>query len=82
VTVEDHKLGRLKEDIIKILAESKKFGIYITERIKPAKKKTKKTEEDTPIKLIRRFTDKMYCAECNVVYPEFTTQHFSPNKQE
>jgi len=32
VTVEEEKLGRLKEDIIKILAEFKKFGIYITEK--------------------------------------------------
>lgn len=32
VTVEKDKLGRLKEDIIKILAEFKKFGIYITEK--------------------------------------------------
>ena len=32
VTVEDEKLGRLKEDIIKILAEFKKLGIYITEK--------------------------------------------------
>jgi len=32
VTVEDIKLGRLKEDIIKILAEFKKFGIYVTEK--------------------------------------------------
>ncbi len=31
---------------------------------------------------IRRFTDKMYCADCNVTYPEFTPQHFSPNRQE
>ena len=31
VTVEDEKMGRLKEDIIKILAEFKKFGIYLSE---------------------------------------------------
>jgi len=33
VTVEEQKIGRLKEDVIKILGEAKKFGIYITESI-------------------------------------------------
>ncbi len=87
ITVSEEKLGRLKEDIIKILWEAKKFGIYITEAL-PAKKskktKTKIPENDEPIqgKSIHRFTDKMYCPECNVTYPEFTSQHFSFNKQE
>ncbi|MDR0369814.1 MAG: hypothetical protein LBH96_04870 [Candidatus Peribacteria bacterium] len=31
---------------------------------------------------IQRFTDKMFCPNCNITYPEFTTQHFSPNRQE
>jgi len=73
VTVEKDKLGRLKEDIIKILAEFKKFGIYITE--KWSKKAKAKNE-------IQRFTDKMYCPDCNITYPEFTPQHFSANRQE
>lgn len=34
LTLEEQKLGRLKEDIIKILAETKKFGIYSTESSK------------------------------------------------
>lgn len=73
VTVEEEKLWRLKEDIIKILWEFKKFGIYVTE--KWTKRMKAKWE-------IQRFTDKMYCADCNITYPEFTTQHFSPNRQE
>ncbi len=73
VTVEAEKLWRLKEDIIKILAEFKKFGIYITEAWS---KKTKAKNE------IQWFTDKMYCPDCNITYPEFTPQHFSPNRQE
>ena len=73
VTVEEEKLWRLKEDIIKILWEFKKFGIYVTE--KWTKRMKVKWE-------IQRFTDKMYCADCNITYPEFTTQHFSPNRQE
>lgn len=24
----------------------------------------------------------MFCAQCNISYPEFTTQHFSANRQE
>lgn len=66
VTIETSKIDRLKEDMIKILLESPKFGLY-----------TDEAEEK-----IERFTDKMYCAECNVTYPEFTPQHFSPNRQE
>jgi excinuclease UvrABC ATPase subunit len=31
---------------------------------------------------IHRFTDKMFCPNCNITYPEFTTQYFSPNRQE
>lgn len=73
VTVEENKLWRLKEDIIKILGEFKKFGIYITEKWS---KKTKSKRE------IQRFTDKMYCPDCNITYPEFTPQHFSANRQE
>jgi len=73
VTVEDQKLWRLKEDIIKILGEFKKFGIYITEKL------TKKIKYNSGI---HWFTDKMYCADCNITYPEFTPQHFSPNRQE
>lgn len=73
VTVEDEKIGRLKEDIIKILWEFKKFGIYITEKWS---KNTKEKNE------IQWFTDKMYCPDCNITYPEFTPQHFSPNRQE
>ncbi len=93
VTVEEQKIGRLKEDIIKILGEAKKFGIYITESVKPKKSvkskaskvewaETWRLDDFKDLKTIRRFTDKMYCADCNVTYPEFTPQHFSPNRQE
>lgn len=96
VTVEEQKIWRLKEDIIKILGEAKKFGIYITESVKPKKSvksikskaskvewaETWRLDDFKDLKTIRRFTDKMYCAECNVTYPEFTPQHFSPNRQE
>ena len=108
VTLEEQKVWRLKEDIIKILSETKKFGVYLAERnttneptsqkqveanfwagieITQAKKSKKADskadgQEITQWARIQRFTDKMYCPNCNITYPEFTTQHFSPNRQE
>jgi excinuclease UvrABC ATPase subunit len=125
ITLEEQRIPRLKEDIIKILGESKKFGVRISENdtvgtglalseedptdgtnveltgnsnIEISKKKTKKkTSNGLPLggegarradgvsegsQSIQRFTDKMFCPNCNITYPEFTTQHFSPNRQE
>ena len=108
VTLEEQKVWRLKEDIIKILSETKKFGVYLAEKnttneptsqkqvganfwagieITQAKKSKKADskadgQEITQWARIQRFTDKMYCPNCNITYPEFTTQHFSPNRQE
>ena len=108
VTLEEQKVWRLKEDIIKILSETKKFGVYLAEKnttneptsqkqveanfwagieITQAKKSKKSDskadgQEITQWTRIQRFTDKMYCPNCNITYPEFTTQHFSPNRQE
>ena len=108
VTLEEQKVWRLKEDIIKILSETKKFGVYLAEKnttneptsqkqveanfwagieITQAKKSKKADskadgQEITQWTRIQRFTDKMYCPNWNITYPEFTTQHFSPNRQE
>lgn len=94
VTVEKEKLWRLKEDIIKILGEFKKFGIYQTDKSDKALKNLKKpsnkkssvvsdlSDNISDFSDIKWFTDKMYCADCNITYPEFTPQHFSPNRQE
>lgn len=120
ITLEEQKMPRLKEDIIKILSESKKFGVWVEDgffvkyvdesatwwassellwtsniEISNSKKSKKiiakkdKIEKnaiwDAEKKLltsIQRFTDKMFCPNCNITYPEFTTQHFSPNRQE
>lgn len=108
VTLEEQKVWRLKEDIIKILSETKKFGVYLAEKnatneptsqkqveanfwagieITQAKKRKKADskadgQEINQWTRIQRFTDKMYCPNCNITYPEFTTQHFSPNRQE
>ncbi len=94
VTVEKEKLWRLQEDIIKILGEFKKFWIYQTEKSDKALKNLKKpsnkkksvvsdlSDNISDFSDIKRFTDKMYCPDCNITYPEFTPQHFSPNRQE
>lgn len=80
VTVEESKLERLKEDIIKILAEVKKFWIWIEPDSviwQEIKKKSSKAST-----MIERFTDKNYDPEYNISYPEFTSKHFSPNRIE
>jgi len=48
-----------------------------------AKKKSKDSSSSASNgTAIEWFTDKMFCPNCNITYPEFTTQHFSPNRQE
>jgi excinuclease ABC subunit A len=66
VTVDQSKQARLKEDIIKILADEKKFGIW---------------QEDSG-STINWYTDKNYCPESNIEYPAFSSQHFSFNRAE
>lgn len=92
ITINKEKIPRLREDIIKILWESNKFWIYSLEEPKTksnSKAKIKNTKtwwtDDLTtwwLSSISRFTDKMYCPSCNITYPEFTPQHFSPNRQE
>jgi len=67
VTIEEKRINRLREDIIKILAETNKFWVY---------------NADIGSKDIEWFTDKIYCPNCNIAYPEMNPQHFSPNRQE
>ena len=106
ITLEETKRVRLKEDIIKILSEAKKFGVYHADRIseeatiknnkqveagfwwnieintKTKEKQEEKSDFWSRLSAIQRYTDKMYCPNCNITYPEFSTQHFSPNRQE
>jgi len=77
VTVEKSKLDRLKEDIIKILSETEKFGIFVD-----ANDNDKLDPSELNSSDVLRFTDKMYCPDCNVTYPEFSAQYFSPNRAE
>jgi excinuclease ABC subunit A len=82
ITIEQEKRWRIKEDIIKILAEVKKFGVYVPVQQDEEAAKPKKGKAATRIEGIKRFTDKMYSPDIDVTYPEFTSQHFSPNRQE
>lgn len=82
VTIEESKIDRLKEDIIKILAEKNKFWVYF---VANESKTTNWLKNICPLDTLTdvlRYTDKNYCPNYNISYPEFTTQHFSPNRQE
>ena len=113
ISVDEEKLPRLKEDIIKILWEAQKFWVYVMDKSwesasvskventwlsnieitsKRSSKKSSSWTEWNEVwgswvwvnndREIERFTDKMFCPNCNITYPEFTTQHFSPNRWE
>lgn len=86
VTIEEAKLGRLKDDIIKILSLTKKFGIYegLETKQDDDNEVSKNLDKEvfTVANSIRRFTDKNYDPDYDISYPEFTTQHFSPNRAE
>jgi len=82
ITISKEKIARLKEDIIKILWESNKFWIYVIEESENPKPKKQSNDQTVIQWSISWFTDKMYCPTCNITYPEFTPQHFSPNRQE
>jgi len=60
----------------------KKFGVYVPVQQDGENTKAKKGKSPAKIESIKRFTDKMYSPDIDVTYPEFTSQHFSPNRQE
>lgn len=72
ISIEEKNIWRMKEDIIKILLNRKKFWVLLI-----WEEKINRLTND-----IDWFTDKNYCAKCNITYPEFTTEHFSPNRPE
>lgn len=86
VTIEEAKMGRLKEDIIKILSLTKKFGVYegLESKQDDDNEVSKNLDKEvfTVSNSIRWFTDKNYDPDYDISYPEFTTQHFSPNRAE
>jgi len=67
VTVEDTRKARMREDIIRILWEEKKFGIWL---------------DGENSQKIYRYTDKNYCPVGNIQYPNFQSQNFSFNRAE
>ena len=85
ITVSDENHDRMREDIVKLLNEWTKFGIYQTlewaDVDDGASMKIGKDVYDST-QTISRYTDKIFCPHCNITYPEFTTQHFSPNRSE
>jgi excinuclease UvrABC ATPase subunit len=85
ITVSDENHDRMREDIVKLLNEWTKFGIYQTLEWADvddwASMKIGKDVYDSS-QTIAWYTDKIFCPHCNITYPEFTTQHFSPNRIE
>lgn len=84
ITISDENQDRLKEDIVRLLNENNKFGIYMDLDTKWNESLSLKIGKDVAKsdKSITRYTDKIFCPNCNITYPEFTTQHFSSNRQE
>ncbi|UFX83003.1 excinuclease ABC subunit UvrA [Candidatus Absconditicoccus praedator] len=63
ITLSSDKFNRLKEDVVKVLGDNKKVGVYFDNKIE-------------------WHTDKNFCPSCDISYPDFSSQHFSPNRQE
>lgn len=86
ITIDDEKIGRIKEDIVKILAMTKKFGVYqvLWDKHEGDSDISKSLDKDVfdMSWSVQWYTDKNYCPDCDISYPEFTTQHFSPNRGE
>lgn len=85
ITVNEENHDRMREDIVKLLNEGTKFGIYQSlewaDVDDSASMKVGKDVYDAS-QTITWYTDKIFCPHCNITYPEFTTQHFSPNRIE
>ncbi|HMT01181.1 MAG TPA: hypothetical protein PKC14_02550, partial [Candidatus Absconditabacterales bacterium] len=86
VTVEEQKIPRLKEDIVKILGMSKKFGVYCSlEDKQPSDSAVSKAMDKDVYNLagqVKWYTDKNYCPDFDITYPDFAPHHFSPNRAE
>jgi excinuclease ABC subunit A len=98
ITITDETLSRLREDSIKMLAMADKIGVYWVDNSGMNKESQEpwsspiksndsamnnNTEESSgSVQNIIRYTDKYYCPQDNIKYPEFTSQHFSANREE
>ncbi|MFA7284331.1 MAG: hypothetical protein WC004_00725 [Candidatus Absconditabacterales bacterium] len=85
ITLNAENMDRLKEDIVKMLNEHNKFGLYYTSNSDTIDDSLSldigKDVQDSK-QTIQWFTDKIFCPKCNITYPEFTTQYFSSNRSE
>ena len=85
LTLNDENIDRSRENIVKLLNENIKFGVYetldTTQDGDALSMKLNKDVYDSQWS-ISWYTDKIYCPNCNISYPEFTTQYFSPNRAE
>lgn len=84
VTINQSSLHRLKDDVIKMLVRAEKFGVM---QMQEASGDTDPTDSGALEILYHSepiiwYTDKYYCPKDNIAVPEFTPQHFSPNRQE
>lgn len=90
ITINASSLHRLKDDVIKMLVRAEKFGVMQMQS-EDEQKESSETIDIGPLvpedhteqhDQIIRYTDKYYCPKDNIAVPEFTPQHFSPNRQE
>lgn len=85
ITLSEDNFDRLKEDIIKMLNEHNKFGLYHNSGFDTVDDSLSlvmgKDVHDTT-HTIKWFTDKIFCPKCNITYPELSTQNFSSNRAE
>lgn len=84
ITINTENRDRIKEDMVRLLNEWNKFGVYMDLNSEGNESMSLKIGKDVSKadKNISRYTDKIFCPNCNITYPEFTTQHFSSNRQE
>lgn len=75
ITINESSVARLKDDVIKMLVRAEKFGVL------PMMSEWSEGSEGKGDE-VQRYTDKFYCPKDNISVPEFTPQHFSPNRQE
>ena len=61
-----------------MLVRAEKFGVL--EMI--GNEANEESEGNDKSNEIQWYTDKFYCPKDNISVPEFTPQHFSPNRQE
>ncbi len=85
--INDKNKSRAKDAIVRILLEGKKLWVFSVDFESKSQNEDDEKKQNLQARSnnywqLEWFTDKNFCPDCNIVYPEFTTQHFSPNRQE